>query len=377
MYIASAVLILILITGIIIKFSPYLKKVIVFFTGGLDQRFILSELFMLWKVARICELEEPAAIYWSVPVLLKCISTIKSKSDSSACPDPEEYRHLLTALYTFRTKLEKLKDDKKGLDSTRALSEKQSLRVILPGMGVFSSEIVNNARELIIKMPMQKNCITVEGKHWVGKNISVFLWRQHDAMYSFDTVVQKSGMFLGKPVLFIEHSSNLIRSQKRNAIRAQCKIYGDLYILKDKVIDYNAVESVPGYRCLIEDISENGALIKIGGKGMPNVRIRLQFKLDDKLIDMFGIVHNVEFDEESNQSKLHFECIHTEPEMRNIILAYVYNILTESEKEIFDALSLTESDGEVYDEVEAESEKLPVHEFNSFDESEEPEVHEL
>ena len=377
MYIASAVLILILITGIIIKFSPYLKKVIVFFTGGLDQRFILSELFMLWKVARICELEEPAAIYWSVPVLLKCISTIKSKSDSSACPDPEEYRHLLTALYTFRTKLEKLKDDKKGLDSTRALSEKQSLRVILPGMGVFSSEIVNNARELIIKMPMQKNCITVEGKHWVGKNISVFLWRQHDAMYSFDTVVQKSGMFLGKPVLFIEHSSNLIRSQKRNAIRAQCKIYGDLYILKDKVIDYNAVESVPGYRCLIEDISENGALIKIGGKGMPNVRIRLQFKLDDKLIDMFGIVHNVEFDEESNQSKLHFECIHTEPEMRNIILAYVYNILTESEKEIFDALSLTEFDGEVYDEVEAESEKLPVHEFNSFDESEEPEVHEL
>lgn len=377
MYIASAVLILILITGIIIKFSPYLKKVIVFFTGGLDQRFILSELFMLWKVARICELEEPAAIYWSVPVLLKCISTIKSKSDSSACPDPEEYRRLLTALYTFRTKLEKLKDDKKGLDSTRALSEKQSLRVILPGMGVFSSEIVNNARELIIKMPMQKNCITVEGKHWVGKNISVFLWRQHDAMYSFDTVVQKSGMFLGKPVLFIEHSSNLIRSQKRNAIRAQCKIYGDLYILKDKVIDYNAVESVPGYRCLIEDISENGALIKIGGKGMPNVRIRLQFKLDDKLIDMFGIVHNVEFDEESNQSKLHFECIHTEPEMRNIILAYVYNILTESEKEIFDALSLTESDGEVYDEVEAESEKLPVHEFNSFDESEEPEVHEL
>ena len=377
MYIASAVLILILITGIIIKFSPYLKKVIVFFTGGLDQRFILSELFMLWKVARICELEEPAAIYWSVPVLLKCISTIKSKSDSSACPDPEEYRRLLTALYTFRTKLEKLKDDKKGLDSTRALSEKQSLRVILPGMGVFSSEIVNNARELIIKMPMQKNCITVEGKHWVGKNISVFLWRQHDAMYSFDTVVQKSGMFLGKPVLFIEHSSNLIRSQKRNAIRAKCKIYGDLYILKDKVIDYNAVESVPGYRCLIEDISENGALIKIGGKGMPNVRIRLQFKLDDKLIDMFGIVHNVEFDEESNQSKLHFECIHTEPEMRNIILAYVYNILTESEKEIFDALSLTESDGEVYDEVEAESEKLPVHEFNSFDESEEPEVHEL
>lgn len=374
MYIASAVLVLLLITGIIIKFSPYLKKTIIFFTGGLDQRFFLSELFMLWKAAVICELEEPAAIYWSVPVLLKCISKVKTKSDSPDCPDPEEYRHLLTELYIFRTKLEKLKDKKKGLDSTRSLSEKQALRVILPGMGVFSSEIVNNARELIIKMPIQKDYITVEGKNWVGKTVSVFLWRKQDAMYSFDTEVRKSGMFLGKPVLFIEHSSNLIRSQKRNAIRAQCKIYGDLYILKEKIIDYNAVESVPGYRCLIEDISENGALIKIGGRGMPNIRIRLQFKIDDTLIDMFGIVHNVEFDEEANQSKLHFECVHIDPEMRNIILAYVYNIITESEKEIFEALSLTESDKNLHTEDLSEHEESELQEVGLFNKPEGGEI---
>ena len=134
---------------------------------------------------------------------------------------------------------------------------------------------------------------------------------------------------------------------------------------------------MPGYRCLIEDISENGALIKIGGRGMPNIRIRLQFKIDDTLIDMFGIVHNVEFDEEANQSKLHFECVHIDPEMRNIVLAYVYNILTESEKEIFDALSLTESDGELHDMGEFDSEKLELQEFNSLDEPEELESHEI
>lgn len=110
---------------------------------------------------------------------------------------------------------------------------------------------------------------------------------------------------------------------------------------------------------------------------MPNVRIRLQFKIDDTLIDMFGIVHNVEFDEETNQSKLHFECVHIDPEMRNIVLAYVYNILTESEKEIFDALSLTESDGELHDMDEFDSEKLELQEFNSLDEPEELESHEI
>jgi len=92
----------------------------------------------------------------------------------------------------------------------------------------------------------------------------------------------------------------------------------------------------PGYKCLIEDISENGALIKIGGKGLPKIHLRLQFQLDGKLIVMFGIIRTVEFDSEANQSKLHFECLHIEPVMKNIILSYVYNILSENEKEVFE-----------------------------------------
>ena len=59
---------------------------------------------------------------------------------------------------------------------------------------------------------------------------------------------------------------------------------------------------------------------------------------------MFGIVRTVEFNEELNQSRLHFECIHIEPSMKNQILSYVYNIMPESEKEIYDALKLTDTD---------------------------------
>ena len=345
MYITAAFFILVPVTvGLIIKFNSNLRKKIRFFAGGLEQGFHPAELSMLWKAAAASDLEEPAAIYWYVPVLLKCIARVKTLSEGRGALNSAESQRLLSKLYAFRTKLEKLKDEKRGIESTHPLSANQKLRVILPGKGVFSSVIVNNARELIIKRPVQDDVMTVDGKDWVGKTINVYLRRKEDALYTFTTTVKKSGVFLGKPVLFLEHSMHLTRTQKRSAVRAKCKIFADLYILKEENIDYSAVEMNPGYKCLIEDISENGALIKIGGKGLPKIHLRLQFQLDGKLIVMFGIIHTVEFDSEANQSKLHFECLHIEPVMKNIILSYVYNILSENEKEVFEAITLTDSD---------------------------------
>jgi len=345
MYITAAFFILVPVTvGLIIKFNSNLRKKIRFFAGGLEQGFHPAELSMLWKAAAASDLEEPAAIYWYVSVLLKCIARVKTLSEGRGALNSAESQRLLSKLYAFRTKLEKLKDEKRGIESTHPLSAHQKLHVILPGKGVFSSVIVNNARELIIKRPVQDGVMTVDGKDWVGKTINVYLRRKEDALYTFTTTVKKSGVFLGKPVLFLEHSMHLTRTQKRSAVRAKCKIFADLYILKEENIDYSAIEMNPGYKCLIEDISENGALIKIGGKGLPKIHLRLQFQLDGKLIVMFGIIRTVEFDSEANQSKLHFECLHIEPVMKNIILSYVYNILSENEKEVFEAITLTDSD---------------------------------
>ena len=39
-----------------------------------------------------------------------------------------------------------------------------------------------------------------------------------------------------------------------------------------------------------------------------------------------------------------FQCVHIEPRMKNEVLAFVYNILPQGEKEIYDALSLTSED---------------------------------
>lgn len=359
--IASAIAVLILL--LLAKLYSLNKNRINFFVEGLDQGFTFAELTLLWKVSQNCKMDQPVSIFLSMPSLTRAISSIKSQAESEGSANSAKNQNLLSKLYTFRNKIEKEADKKRGLESSKSLSNGQKLRIILPGKGVFTSEIVNNGREMTIRIPTQKGAITVEGQEWIGKSISVYLWRKGDARYVFDTKVNGNGIFLGKPALFIEHSNNLIRTQKRNAIRAKCHIICNMYILQTQVIDYNSVETKPGYKCLLEDISENGALIRIGGKGMPNIQIRLQYQLDGHLIVMFGVVRTVEYNAEINQSRLHFECIHIDKTMRNQVLSYVYNILPEKEKEIYDAISMDE------DEISSD---LPTDASSTESKSEEP-----
>ncbi len=329
------------------------KQRIEFYITGLDSKFSLSDLNLLWSVAQLCDLDYPKALFWSMPSLTKCMTHITSEAAANGTENDPKTQALITKLFNYRTKLQNETDNKKGLDSTMYLDKGQKLRIILPGKGVFSSKILNNGKEIIVSVPRQKDMIPMTAEEWVGKFINVYLWRNGDARYVFDTTVTGHGLFVGESSISLKHSANLIRTQKRKAVRAKCEIQANLYIIKNEEIDYNAVETQNGYKCLIEDISEAGAMIRIGGKGVPNVQIKLQFNIQSMLIIMFGVVRTVEYNEASNQSLLHFECIHLEPAMKNEVLSYVYNMLPEREKEVYEALKLTDTDEEESENQEA------------------------
>ena len=59
---------------------------------------------------------------------------------------------------------------------------------------------------------------------------------------------------------------------------------------------------------------------------------------------MNGIVRKVEKKKKKNQSLLHFECTQIEQSMKNEVLAFVYNMLPENEKEVLEAIRQTEDD---------------------------------
>lgn len=344
MYIFFGIIIAIFaILGLVGLYSIFKQK-IEFYITGLDSKFSIKDLNLLWNVSQICDLENPKALFWSMPALTKCMSHITSQAAINGTETDPKTQELITKLFDYRTKLQNESDSKKGLESTMYLDKGQKLRIILPGKGVFASKILNNGKEIIISVPRQKDMIPVSAEEWVGKFINVYLWRKGDARYVFDTTVVGHGLFIGESSISLKQSNSLIRTQKRKAVRAKCEIKANLYIIKSEEVDYNAVETQNGYKCLIEDISESGAMVRIGGKGVPNVQIKLQFNIQNMLIIMFGVVRTVEYNEASNQSLLHFECIHLEPTMKNEVLSFVYNMLPEREREVYEALELTDDD---------------------------------
>ena len=348
MYTVTFIIIILVILAVMGAVYTAFKPRINFFITGLDSGFSFAEISLLWTAAELCSLEQPTALFYSLPALTKCMTQI---SNMTSADSSDKNQLIMTKLFNYRTKIQNEADDKKGITTTHSLDKGQTLRIILPGKGVFTSEIVGNGNFLVINVPRQKNLIPYSGEDWVGKVISVYLWKKGDARYVFDTTVTQSGLFLGKSSLFLKHSSNLVRTQKRKSVRVKCEIYGMLYIIKKDKIDVNAIETQNGFRCLIEDISESGALIRIGGKGVQNVKLKLQFNIHNKLILMVGVVRTVEYNEEKNQSLLHFECTHIETPMRNEVLKFVYNMMPENEKEVLEALEQTEDDEKAEEHV--------------------------
>lgn len=331
---------------ILVRVVTFFSEQIKFLTEGLDQKFSLSEISILWKLAKMCNLEEPLKLFYSVPSLSRCITKIIEDSQSNGTQDTPQVQDFLSKLYKYRTKIELESASKKGLDSTKELDKGQKLRIILSGKGIFESEILNNGRELIIKLPTQKGVLKYSGDEWVDKDISIYLWRKHDASYVFDSRVISTSVYNGQSALFITQSDKIFRAQKRRSVRCECHIPAALYIITEPIVNYSTVETLPGYKCILEDISEDGAMIRIGGKGVANTQIKLQFELEGSFILMFGIIKVVEYNAEINQSRLHFECTYIEPTMKNLILGFVYKVLPDTQKEILTALSETENDAE-------------------------------
>lgn len=372
MYILISIILLASLAIILTGLYSVFKTQINFYITGLDSKFSLADLSLLWSVAKICELENPTSLFYSMASLSKCMTQITTKAKENGTENDAKTQVLLTKLFNYRTKLQNQSDDKKGIDDTKFLDRGQKLRIILPGKGVFVSEILNNGKEMIISVPRQKDLIPITAEEWVGKVINVYLWRKGDARYVFDTTVTGHGLFIGESSLSLRHSNNLVRTQKRKAVRAKCDIKAQLFIIKEEIVDYRTIQTKDGYKCLVEDISEAGALIRIGGKGVSNVQVSLQFTIQNMLCVMYGVIRTAEYDEQNNQSLLHFECVHIEQEMKNQVLSYVYNTMSQSDKEVYDALSLTDADKST-DENKDENENTQTKSTENSDENQKKE----
>jgi hypothetical protein len=296
-----------------------------FYARGKDAGFGLKEIELLRQVARKADLEDPASLFWSVNQLDQCMAALLRKARLTGVEQSKETQDFLAKLYAYRKKIEFDQPRyKKGITSSRNISELQPIRLLVAGVGVYESKVLTNtASGLTIIRPLGLNQTSAFG--WKGRRVAVYFYRKDDAGYVFDsTVFGEVPLRIGSG-LQIAHSDSLFRTQKRRSVRTKTQISAYLYIMKGEEPP-EKIEIEPGLRCIIEDLSDTGYSVTIGGRAPAGVRLKAQFMLDGELIAMSGIVRSSDYSEETNRSLLHIEADPLTLATRNRIFAQVFGV---------------------------------------------------
>jgi c-di-GMP-binding flagellar brake protein YcgR len=333
----TILVIVIVVSGLLVLFlsqsnKDKRKSWIQFFAKGKDAGFSFKEIELLRRLAVKCSLEDPTALFWSQNQLDMCIRNMVRNVRLSGGGD-QAIQDFLSKLYDYRKKIEMEKPKiKKGITDTRQIEEGQGLRILAEGQGVHGSKLVKNTSQYMTitrpnsaKLPMSFS--------WNGLKLSVYFWRDEDAGYVFDTEVQDEVFSRGTASLKISHGESLFRTQKRKSIRIKTHKSAFLYILSGDDPS-NTIELNPGLKCVVEDLSDTGCAIAIGGQAAVSLRLKVQFILNNAPIAISGTVRSVEFNEEQNRSLLHLEADPMAIETRNHILGEVFGMLPEEDDDL-------------------------------------------
>jgi c-di-GMP-binding flagellar brake protein YcgR len=304
-----------------------------FYAKGKDAGFSFKEIELLRRLAVRANLEDPSALFRSQNQLDVCIRSMVRNMHLSGDAGDQDDQDFLSKLYDYRKKIEMEKPKvKNGISDSRQISEGQALRVLVSGSGVYKSQIIKNTNQyLTISRPSSNK---LPGTFtWTGLKISVYFWREDDAGYVFDAEVLDEVYSKGLASLKVSHAESLFRTQKRKSVRVKLHKSAFLYLLSSDE-DANKLEVNPGLKCFLEDLSDTGCAVTIGGKAAAGLRVKMQFALNNTPIVMGGTVRNVEFKEDANRSLLHVEADPLPIEIRNQILGEVFGMLPEDEEDL-------------------------------------------
>jgi len=303
------------------RFSP-----LEYYARGKEVGFNLPESRAILDMARTANVVDPTSALWSIRELDSCIKAFDKKYRAEGKERDRDTLQFMEKMYEFRKRLEfEQPKYKAGITNSRFIRANQRIRVLVPGVGVYSSTVIDsNERYLVVSYPAGAR--VPADFQWKGSRVSVYFWRSEDAGYVFDTYVLEDLRIRDIPVLQLGHSESLLRTQKRKSLRVRSRMPAYLYLLKRLEGAYEKPERVPGLKCIVQDLSEDGVSVLIGGKARVGLLVKAQFYIGDDQIVVSGTVRGIEYDVEKKQSLLHVEAVLPSPRMRNMIRSHVYNV---------------------------------------------------
>jgi c-di-GMP-binding flagellar brake protein YcgR len=308
------------------------KSWIKFFSKGKEAGFSIRDMEQLRHLVTTCKIQDPFSIFTSQKQFQMIIrSMVNSARTTGEINDPP-IQNFLSKLFDYCKKMEMdATENKVRISSSRQISEGQGLRVLVPGTGVYRSEVVKNfGNYLTITRPVNTN--QGSSMQWYGLKISVYFWREDDAGYVFDTEVLDEVFSKGISSLKVEHNDSLFRTQKRKSMRVKYKRMAFLYMVREGDSPHR-LERSAGLRCMLEDISDSGCAFRVNGQATIGLRLKVQFSLDRVPICIPGTVRSVDYNQQANISLIHMEADPLPIGTRNHILCEVFDLLPEEDED--------------------------------------------
>jgi len=303
-----------------------------FFAKGKEAGFTIKDMEQLRKLVSTCRISDPVSIFKSQKQFEAIIRSMVNTVRLSGERDDPNTQIFLSKLFDYLHRIEmENAANKVRITNSRQISEGQVLRILVPGTGVYKSEVVKNfGNYLTISRPVNPKLSA--SMQWSGLKITIYFWREEDAGYVFDSEVIDEVFSKGISSLKIEHNDSLFRTQKRKSLRVEFHKPAFLYILSDNDNPHR-LEKSAGLRCLLEDISETGYAFRVNGQATVGLRLKVQFSLDRIPICIPATVRSVDYNHEANISVVHMEADPLPIAVRNHIMCEVFKMLPEEDEE--------------------------------------------
>jgi hypothetical protein len=307
---------------------------------GSQKGFSFYELRLLWHLNLYANENEKAHFFSSASSLDFCIRLIQEQLDENTkTKNTEKAQNLLTKLYNYRTKFAlELMQHQYQITTTHDIEVRQVCMLLASNVGslyIRCEEILEDC----VRFVMFDSSARKAAKHnWNGDSVQVYFWRRHDAGYFYISRVLRGKAIKNGFELYIAHSNELRRTQQRKSIRATCKFEGILFPIRPRTQFDDVYENKGGIKCIVKNISEDGAMIYVKGKAEKGVNMKLQFNIYDKPVVMSGYIVRFIYDEKVNTSKIHFNCTRINEQNRNTVLSFVYDIAAKNKDADINAL---------------------------------------
>jgi len=303
-----------------------------FFSKGKEAGFSMKDMEQLRRLVSTCQINDPVSIFKSQSQFEKVIRSMVNTLHSSGEYNDPVIQFFLSKLFDYYKKIDmQSSENKVRIVNTRQITEGQALRILVPGTGVFKSEVVKNSgNNLVISRP--SNTKVNSTMEWYGLKLSVYFWREDDAGYVFDSEVIDEVYSKGISSLKIEHNNSLFRTQKRKSMRVKYRKAAFLYLLNEAENPHK-LEKTAGLKVMLEDISDSGCAFRVMGRVNDGMRFKAQFLLNKIPVCVPGTVRSVDYNQQSNISVVHMEADTLPIGTRNFILCEVFNLLPEDDED--------------------------------------------